>query len=49
MLYGSPIRSAARRDSGLAALVAGYADPLGLGALAGNLPGLAGCPCERLC
>lgn len=48
--FGSRIQSTARSDSDLdlAVLVAGYADPLELWDLAGELADLAGCPVDLL-
>lgn len=48
--FGSRIQGTARSDSDLdlAVLVAGYADPLELWDLAGELADLAGCPVDLL-
>lgn len=48
--FGSRIQGSARPDSDLdlAVLVAGYADPLALWALAGELEEVAGCPVDLL-
>ena len=48
--FGSRIQGAAQADSDLdlAVLVAGYAEPLALWALAGDLADLAGCPVDLL-
>lgn len=48
--FGSRIQGTARPDSDLdlAVLVAGYADPLGLFDLAGELADVAGCPVDLL-
>ena len=48
--FGSRIQGSARPDSDLdlAVLVAGYADPLTLWALAGELEDVAGCPVDLL-
>ena len=48
--FGSRITGAARTDSDLdlAVLVAGYADPLTLFDLAGDLADIAGCPVDLL-
>lgn len=48
--FGSRVRGTARPDSDLdvAVLVAGYADPLVLWHLAGELVGVAGCPVDLL-
>lgn len=48
--FGSRVQGTARPDSDLdlAVLVAGYADPLALWRLAGDLADLAGCPVDLL-
>lgn len=49
-VFGSRSQGTARPDSDLdlAVLVAGYADPLALWALSGDLADLAGCPVDLL-